>query len=164
MNRVLIIYYSRTGNVEKMARAVEEGVKEEGVTVEVKAVESVKVSDLVEAQGIIIGSPTYYGAAAAQIKSLLDRSVRYHGRLEGKVGAAFTSSANLGGGNESTILGLLQAFLIHGMIVQGDHQGDHYGAVALEAPDERANSQCRRLGQRTAALVKTLFANEEVSA
>ncbi len=163
MNKILIIYYSRTGNVEKMARAVAEGVEEEGGQARVEAAEAVKVSELLDAQGIIIGSPTYYGGPAAEIKSLLDRSVRYHGRLDGKVGAAFTSSANLGGGNESTVLGILQAFLIHGMIVQGDHQGDHYGAVALEAPDERAKAQCRRLGRRTAALVKILFPAEELN-
>ena len=46
--------------------------------------------------------------------------------------------------------------LIHGMIIQGNPQGDHYGAVAIGAPDSRASQQCVRLGQRVAKLVKTV--------
>jgi len=47
--------------------------------------------------------------------------------------------------------------LIHGMIIQGDPQGDHYGAVAIGAPDGRSTKQCLRLGARAAKLVKKLF-------
>jgi NAD(P)H dehydrogenase (quinone) len=93
---------------------------------------------------------------AAEIKKLLDDSVEFHGRLDGKIGAAFSSSANIGGGNETTILDILNAMLIHGMITQGDPQGDHYGAVAIDAPDSRATKQCIRLGSRVAQLVKKL--------
>jgi NAD(P)H dehydrogenase (quinone) len=93
---------------------------------------------------------------AAQIKELFDDSVKFHSKLEGKVGAAFASSANVGGGNETTVLDILNAMLIHGMIIQGDPQGDHYGAVAIGAPDSRATKQCVRLGSRIAKLVKRL--------
>jgi len=93
---------------------------------------------------------------AAEIKKLLDDSVKFHGKLEGKVGAAFASSANVGGGNETTILDILNAMLIHGMIVQGDWQGDHYGPVAIGAPDARANKECLRMGSRIARLVKRI--------
>ena len=93
---------------------------------------------------------------AAEIKKLLDQSVKFHGRLDGKIGAAFASSANVGGGNETTILDILNAMLIHGMIIQGDSQGDHYGAVSIDAPDSRATKQCTRLGSRVAKLVKRL--------
>ena len=88
---------------------------------------------------------------ASPIKKLLDDSVKFHGELEGKVGAAFASSANVGGGNETTILDIINA-----MIIQGDHQGDHYGSVAIGAPDGRALKQCLRLGERTARLVLRL--------
>ncbi len=156
MAKILIIYYSKTGNTEEMAKAVGEGVKEERVEVEVKRVEDTKVEDLLEADGIIIGSPTYYGGMAAPIKELLDGSVRFHGQLKGKVGGAFSSSANIGGGNETTIMGILSAFLIHGMIIPGTPEGDHYGPVAIGAPDGRSKSQCKDLGQRVARLVKRL--------
>ncbi|MBL7091977.1 MAG: NAD(P)H-dependent oxidoreductase [Candidatus Omnitrophica bacterium] len=154
--KILIIYYSQTGNTKKMAGLVAEGVKSEGVDVELKNVEEVKARELLKADGIIIGSPTYYGSMAYQIKQLLDESVEFHGELAGKVGAAFSSSANVGGGNETTILDIICAMLIHGMIVQGDSSGDHYGPVAIGAPDARASKQCKRLGQRVAELVKKL--------
>jgi len=154
--KILIIYYSQTGNTKKMAELVAEGVKSEGVDVELKNVEEVKARELLKADGIIIGSPTYYGSMAYQIKRLLDESVEFHGELAGKVGAAFSSSANVGGGNETTILDIVNAMLIHGMIVQGDSSGDHYGPVAIGAPDARATKQCKRLGQKVAKLVKKL--------
>ena len=156
MAKVLVVYYSRTGNTEKMAKLVGEGVKKEGMGVEVKKVEETKPEELLKADGIIIGSPTYYGSMAAELKELLDKSVKFHGQLEGKVGAAFSSAANIGGGNETTIMDILKAFLIHGMVVQGDSEGDLYGPVAIGAPDSRATSQCRKLGQKVATLVKKL--------
>ena len=72
------------------------------------------------------------------------------------IGGAFSSAANIGGGNETTILSILQAMLIHGMIVQGNPKGDHYGPVSIGSPDERVKKQCRELGQRVASLVKKL--------
>ena len=155
--KILVIYYSQTGNTKKMAQIVAEGVKSEGVDVELKDVGEVKAKELLKVDGIIIGSPTYYGSMAYQIKQLLDQSVEFHGDLDGKVGAAFSSSANIGGGNETTILDIINALLIHGMVVQGDTSGDHYGPVAIGAVDARASKQCKRLGQRTARLVKRVL-------
>jgi len=155
--KILITYYSQTGNTKKMAGLIAEGVKSEGVDVELKDVEKVKAKELLKVDGVIIGSPTYYGSMAYQIKRLLDESVEFHGQLSGKVGAAFSSSANIGGGNETTILDIVNAMLIHGMIVQGDASGDHYGPVAIGAPDQRSGKQCKRLGQKAAKLVKRLF-------
>ena len=156
MAKVLIVYYSKTGHTEKMANAVEEAVKEEGVEVVKKRVEDVQADELLEFDGIIIGSPTYYGIMAWPIKKLIDESVKFHGKLAGKVGAAFSSSANIGGGNETVILSILEALLIHGMIVQGEPKGDHYGPVAINEPDERALKGCKRLGQSVANLAKRL--------
>ena len=156
MAKVGIIYYSRDGNTEKMAHFVAEGVRGEGLEVVVKRVEDTSIDDLLKWEGIIAGSPTYYGGAAAPLKDLFDRSVKYHGQLEGKIGGAFTSSANVGGGNETTILSILQMMLIHGMIIRGSSRGDHYGPVSIESPDERAKKGCAELGARVARLVKRL--------
>ena len=157
MPKVLVIYYSRTGNTKRMAQEVARGVEKERVSVELNRIEDVKTDDLLNYDGIIIGSPTYYGTMASPIKKLLDDSVKFHGELEGRVGAAFASSANIGGGNETTILDIINAMLIHGMIIQGDHQGNHYGAVAIGAPDSRTLKQCLRLGERVAKLTKKLY-------
>jgi len=156
MAKILITYYSKTGNTEKMANAIEEAIREEDVEVVKKRAEETKVEELLNYDGIIMGSPTYYGVMAWPLKKLLDESVKFHGRLTGKVGAAFSSSANIGGGNETVILSILEAFLIHGMIVQGESKGDHYGPVSINAPDERAIKGCKRLGQNVAKLVKRL--------
>ena len=156
MAKVLVIYYSRTGNTEKMAELVAGGVRAGGVEVDVKKVEQVKPSELLGYDGIIIGSPTYYGSMAWEVKKLLDESVAHHGDLDGTVGAAFTSAANIGGGNETTLLSILQAMLIHGMVIQGDAEGDHYGRVSINRPDRRVETQCARMGKRVAALVKKL--------
>ena len=156
MARALVIYYSRTGNTKKMAESIVEGIKNEGMEVVMKEAKDVDAGELLKYDAIAIGSPTYYGTMASEIKKLLDDSVEFHGKLEGKVGAAFASSANVGGGNETTILDILNAMLIHGMIIQGDPQGDHYGAVAIGAPDSRATKQCVRLGSRIVKLVERL--------
>ncbi len=93
---------------------------------------------------------------AAQIKKLFDDSVEFHGKLEGKVGAAFASSSNVGGGNETTILNIINAMFVHGMIVQGDFMGDHFGPVSIGVPEYRVLKHCERLGERTAKLVLRL--------
>ena len=156
MSRVLIIYFSKTGNTEKMARVVAEGVNEEGVEPVLKKVDTASVDDLLSADGVIFGSPTYFGTMAAEIKSFLDESVKHFGKLNGKIGGAFSSSALLGGGNETTVLDILKALLIHGMIIQGTTGEGHYGPVALGAPDQTSSEACRKLGQRIACLVKKL--------
>jgi NAD(P)H dehydrogenase (quinone) len=98
----------------------------------------------------------YYGTMAAELKKLIDESVKHHGKLVGKVGGAFASSGGPGGGNETTVLDILKAQLVHGMIVQGDSGGDHYGPIAVGAPDERSRKECRKLGKRAAELAVRL--------
>ena len=156
MAKALIIYYSRSGNTRKMADFIAEGIKKEDIEPTVRDVKDVLPKDLLEFDAIVVGSPTYYGSMSAEVKKLFDDSVKFHGKLDGKIGAAFASSANIAGGNETTILDILNAMLIHGMIIQGDWQGDHYGAVAISAPDQRARKQCLRAGSRLGKLVKRL--------
>ncbi len=157
MVKILICYYSRSGNTKKMAYLVQKGaLMEDGVEVDTKDVKDVKVEDLRGYDGVIIGSPTYYGLPASQIKDLLDRSIKLHGKLQDRVGGAFSSSANVGGGNETTVMAMLQALMIHGMVVCGDSEGDHYGPVSIEKPDQRVEENCIRYGRRVAILAKKL--------
>ena len=156
MSTVLIAYYSRSGNTEKMAKRIDEVIKKEGVSTDLKKVTDVKPKDLLEYDGIIMGSPTYYGSMAWEVKKLFDESIACHGKLKGKIGGAFTSANNVGGGNETAILDMLNAMIVHGMIVQGEPLGDHYGPVGIGAPDERALKCCERLGKNIANLVKKL--------
>jgi NAD(P)H dehydrogenase (quinone) len=154
MSGILVLYHSRTGNVEKMAKAVAEGIRELDVDASLAHAASFKAGMLKDFAGVAVGSPTYYGTMAWEVKKVFDESVKLHGALEGKIGGAFTSSANPAGGNETTILEILHAMLVHGMVVQGTHSGDHYGPVAVGAPDKRALDACRSLGRRMARLVK----------
>lgn len=153
----LVIYYSRSGNTKQMATLIAEAMDKAGLSTKCKAVDEVSVDDLLKVDAVVVGSPTYYGHMAADIARLFDDSVSKHGKLDGKVGAAFSSSANIGGGNETTILNILTTMLIHGMVIQGDPQGDHYGPVSIGKPDERVANQCKRRGQRIAELTKSLF-------
>ncbi|MCM8813970.1 MAG: flavodoxin domain-containing protein [Candidatus Omnitrophica bacterium] len=157
MPKALIVYYSRSGNTKAIAEDIAAAVTQEGLAVDLRSVEKVQPAELSNYQLIICGGPTYYGGAPYQIKQLLDETVKFHGQLDGKVGGAFCSSANIAGGNETTLFSILNAFLIHGMIIQGDPRGDHYGPVAINAPDDRCRSGCRRYGQRLARLTKQLF-------
>ncbi|MCK9614960.1 MAG: NAD(P)H-dependent oxidoreductase [Candidatus Omnitrophica bacterium] len=156
MSKVVIIYYTRTGTTKKMAEIIHKEIKNNDIEADIFPVESVKPKQLLGYDGIIIGSPTYYGTLAAPIKQFLDDSVAFHGKFDGKIGMAFSSSANIAGGNETTILSILQALLIHGMIIQGDFKGDHYGPVAIGKIDKRCEDNCRRMAFRFIELARKL--------
>ncbi|MDD1759599.1 MAG: NAD(P)H-dependent oxidoreductase [Methanothrix sp.] len=158
MAKILVIYHSMTGNTAKMAEAVAQGARSAGADVAVKKAIDTTLDDLLRADGIIIGSPTYYGLMAAEIKQLFDRSSDVRGRLEDKVGAAFTSSASIEGGNQTALLSILQAMLIHAMIVVGDpmESGGHYGVIAIGEPSKEVLTSCQILGNRVASIAKRL--------
>ena len=157
MAKGLVVYYSRTGNTKQMADIIADAMNKAGLGTECKSVKKTRVEDLLAADAIVVGSPTYYGLMSFEIKKLFDDSVSNHGQLDGKIGAAFSSSANVGGGNETTVMGILQMMLIHGMVIQGDAKGDHYGPVSIGKPDARVESFCKRQGQRIAELTKKLI-------
>lgn len=157
MAKVLVLYFTRTGNTKAMAEIVADAAEKEGAEVVLKDVEDAKPDEMLDYDAIVAGSPTYYGGMAGKMKDYFDFSVAHHGKLSGKVGGAFSSSANIGGGNETTVLTILHAMLIHGMIVQGTAEGDHYGPVSVDAPDDRVKAQCEALGRRAASLAKKLF-------
>jgi NAD(P)H dehydrogenase (quinone) len=157
MAKGIVVYYSRSGNTKEMAELIAKGMNDAGLSTECRSVDKVRADELSAYDAVVLGSPCYYGQMAGPMKHLIDELVSRHGQLNGKIGAAFSSSANAGGGSETTILGILEAMLIAGMIVQGDPQGAHYGPLSVGKPDDKVRQQCERRGQRVAALVQRLF-------
>lgn len=152
--KVLIIYYSRGGTTKKMAEIIAEEIRKSDIEVKLISADIASAKDMLDYDGIIIGSPTYDGTMASEVKKLLDESVSFHGKLDGTVGASFSSSANVAGGNETTVLSILEAMLIHGMVVQGDFKGDHYGPVAVGKVDSRCEQNCKRFAHRFVELLR----------
>jgi len=158
---VLVLYHTRTGNTAALAKAIAEGVRTvDGVDCVLKSASEVAQTDFTSAGGVIAGSPVYFGSMAAELKTVFDKFVHIRGQMEGKVGAAFATSADASGGKETTILSILQAMLIYGMIVMGDPMDatGHYGVACVEQPDSQSASNAAKLGRRVAELVKKLHA------
>jgi NAD(P)H dehydrogenase (quinone) len=150
-------YDSVSGNTEKMAFAVAEGVRQvENIEVAVKKVGQASLNDLRNSDGIIMGSLTYYGQMSGRLKTFIDSSVKIHDKLQGKVGAAFTSAGGTATGAETTLLAILEVMLVHGMIVQGRSDDKHFGSTAVGAPHAKEIEHCKELGRRVAHLVLKL--------
>jgi NAD(P)H dehydrogenase (quinone) len=152
---VLILYYSKGGNTRKLAHQIAEGVKSvTGVNAVLRSTQEVTKEDFVGAAGIIAGSPVYFGVMAADLKRVFDEFVGVRTKMENKVGAAFASSGFWAGGNETTLMSILQCMLIYGMIIVGDPMSatGHYGAASVAAPDEKASDTAQKLGARVAEL------------
>lgn len=141
MSKVLVLYYSSYGHIEKMANAVAQGAREAGATVDVKRVPETVPDDVAKKSGfkldqaapiatvdelanydaIVLGVPTRFGSMPAQMKNFLDQTggLWAKGKLVGKVGSVFTSTATQHGGQESTILSTHTVLLHHGMVIVG---------------------------------------------
>ena len=158
--QVLILYYSRTGNTKLLAEEVAKGVREvQGADCIVKSTSEVTKNDLLAADGIITGSPNYFGSMASELKEIFDRFVGIRPDMENKIGAAFATGGDASGGRETTLLSILQAMLIYGMIVVGDPLDavGHYGVSGLDAPDSETARNAAKLGKRVALLVRKLI-------
>ena len=129
---VLVLYYSKGGNTRKLAEAIAEGVAQvDGVDAVLCHTRDVTRDDFVNADGLIVGSPVYFGTMAAQLKRVLDEFVGVRRKMENKVGAAFSTAGDASGGKETTIMSIIQALLIYGMIIVGDPLSatGHYGTA-----------------------------------
>jgi NAD(P)H dehydrogenase (quinone) len=153
---VLVIFDSSTGNTEKMAHAVKEGIIKVGVESVLRHVDKASVDELPKYQGIILGSPVYYGLPSWKIKKYIDESVKFHGKLDGMVGGAFASAGGTHTGAETTIIAINEMLLVHGMVIQGSSNGSHYGASSVGPPNDASLEACRKLGERVGNLVKKL--------
>ncbi|NNG21411.1 NAD(P)H:quinone oxidoreductase [Telluria aromaticivorans] len=141
MSKVLVLYYSTYGHIETMAKAVAEGARATGATVDLKRVpETVPEevaknahfklqqdapvatpNELADYDAIIIGAPTRYGRMPGQMAAFLDQTggLWARGALNGKVGGAFTSTATQHGGQETTLFSIITNLLHFGMTVVG---------------------------------------------
>ncbi len=156
---VLVLYYSKGGNTRKLAEAIAEGVGQvDGVEAVLRHTRDVTKDDFVAAAGLIVGSPVYFGTMAAQLKLVLDEFVGVRRKMENKVGAAFSTAGDASGGKETTMMSIIQALLIYGMIIVGDPLSatGHYGTACVGAPDATTRENGQRLGRRVAEFVKLI--------
>ena len=157
--QVLVMYYSRGGNTKKLAEAIAKGAQEvEDIRCILKPAAEVNKNDFLNSEGIIAGSPVYFGTMAAELKDVFDRLIGTRRHMESKIGAAFATSGHHTGGKETTIMSIIQAMLIYGMIIVGDplDASGHYGVACTGEPDKRAVQDGIKLGKRVASLVKKL--------
>ncbi|MDR3509545.1 MAG: NAD(P)H:quinone oxidoreductase [Caulobacteraceae bacterium] len=153
MTKVLVLYYSTYGHIETMAKAVAEGAREAGATVDIKRVpetapEAVakaahfkldqeapiaKVEDLADYDAIIIGAGTRFGRISSQMAAFLDQAggLWARGALNGKVGGAFTATATQHGGQETTLFSIITNLLHFGMVIVGLDYG-HGAQMTLD--------------------------------
>ena len=168
--KVLVLYYSAYGHIETMANAIAEGARAAGATVDVKRVPELvseeiakksyykldqaapiaTIADLENYDAIIVGTGTRFGRMSSQMAAFLDQAggLWARGALNGKVGAAFTSSATQHGGNETTLFSIITNLLHFGMTIVGLNYGfqgqmkldevtggSPYGATTISAGD-----------------------------
>jgi NAD(P)H dehydrogenase (quinone) len=162
MGKVLIQYYSETGHTQKMAELVAEGAGSvEGIEVRLKTVAESSVDDILWADGIALGAPTHLASIPWKLKKFWDEITNdAWGKIDGKIGCAFSSEGGLGGGAELTCMALLTILMNYGLMVFGitDYVAPqrtlHYGAAIPGEPRTRAEKDiCIRLGQRLAEWV-----------
>ena len=198
MSKVLILYYSTYGHIEQMAEAVAAGVRETGASVDIKRVpETVPeaiakgghfkldqtapvatVAELEQYDAIIIGAPTRFGRMPSQMAAFLDQAggLWARGALNGKVGAAFTSTATQHGGQEVTLFSIITNLLHFGLVIvglpysfQGQMRldeitgGSPYGATTIAAgdgsrqPSESELAGAKFQGKHVAEIANKLF-------
>lgn len=199
MTKVLVLYYSAYGHIEQMAAAVAEGARETGATVDIKRVPELvpddvakasyfkmdqeapvaTVADLENYDAIIIGTGTRFGRMSSQMANFLDQAggLWAKGALNGKVGAAFTSTATQHGGQETTLFSIITNMFHFGMTIVGldygfaaqmDNSkivgGAPYGATTItngdgsRQPSTEELDGARYLGRRAANTAAKLFA------
>jgi NAD(P)H dehydrogenase (quinone) len=153
MAKVLVLYYSAYGHIEKMAEAVAQGAREAGAEVDIKRVPELvpedvakksyykldqkapvaTIDELANYDAIVVGTGTRFGRMTSQMSNFLDQAggLWAKGALHGKVGGAFTSSATQHGGQETTLFTIITNLLHFGMVVVGLDYG-HAGQMTLD--------------------------------
>src|SRR5438874_5494378 len=159
MNRILVLYDSKSGNVAKMAQLVAEGARAISETeVRVRSVDEATAADVLWCDGLAVGSPTNMGLLSWKMKKFWDETMNEHWMsIDGKIACAFSSAGGWGGGMELACQSILTVLMNFGFLVFGvtDYAAKtttlHYGAVTAKEPrSEESQSACRLLGQRLA--------------
>ena len=142
--KVLVLYYSRSGNTKKMAKAIAEAMKSSAMSVTVEDVGKFNISLLPKYDGIVLGSPTYFSNVAWQVKKVIDESIVHYGggKLKGKVAGIFTSAGTMRDGKDC--LKMLQVAL-----------GFHHGMKVVEGilrvdgeSDKEVEKRCQEYGKK----------------
>jgi len=156
--QVLVLYYSKGGNTKKLAEEIARGVESAGVTALLKSAQEVTKEDFLASDGVIAGSPVYFGVMAWELKKVFDDFVAVRKKMENKVGAAFATGGHASGGKETTIFSILQCMMIYGMVVVGDPMSatGHYGTACVGAPDPETVENGFKMGARVAELCRKL--------
>ncbi len=153
MAKVLVLYYSAYGHIEKLAEAVAEGAREGGAEVDIRRVPELvpdevarkshykvdqpapvaKVEELANYDAIVVGTGTRFGRMSSQMANFLDQAggLWVKGALHGKVGGAFTATATQHGGQETTLFSIITNLLHFGMVIVGLDYG-HIGQMTLD--------------------------------
>ena len=157
--KVLVTYHSLSGNTERMAEAVADGVKSvSGTEVVLKRVGKVTADDLFSADAVVVGSPVYWSNMSGEVKTFIDNWQLKFGvfpefKLKNKIGAAFATGGQVSSGKEITMLTILAAMLGNQMIVVSG--GGAFGASATtegDSPgiDKKELTDAKELGRRVA--------------
>lgn len=139
--KTLIIYYSGSGNTERMSQEIAKGASKKSEVI-LKKVDEAAPEDLLEADVIILGSPCYFGNMCWQMKKFIDETTRIHGKLRGKRGGCFASAGSAKDGKE-TLLALRRALEVHGLEVVE-------GPLSTGVPSEDIKEKCREYGEAIA--------------
>jgi NAD(P)H dehydrogenase (quinone) len=147
VKRLLIVYFSQSGHTEAMAKAIGDGARSvEGVEVVHSIADATNNDELLAADGIVLGSPTWFRLPAWPLKRVIDESIAVYRQLAGRVGGAFTSTGTFVDG-VTCLRALKDSLEEHRIQMVGK------GVVAVGAPDEEELGYCRAYGCDLAACV-----------
>jgi NAD(P)H dehydrogenase (quinone) len=168
--RILIAYHSETGNTEKLAAAVRDGVASvSGVEAVLRKVADARADEIVKADGIILGTPVHWGNLSADSKRFLDRVGEVLGKAgktfgEGRTAAVFCTAGSASNGQDTSRLGAIAAFLAMRFVVIGGVNDEGFGSLGPQAVtggsppgiNDRDRAEARRFGERFARITLQL--------
>ena len=173
MGNVLVLYDSATGNTAKMAAAVADGAKKHLSPghVRLKSITRATKADVQWCDGLAVGAPTNMGILSWKMKKFWDVDLDdLWGKIDGKIGCAFSSAGGWGGGSELTCMSILTVMMNFGFLVFGvpDYVADkftlHYGAIIAGEPREKHEiDACNKLGERLAQWVSFYIDNKKTA-
>jgi len=193
MAKILVLYYSRNGSTENMARQVARGIESAGCEAVLRTVAEIStlcektadaipergapyatLDDLKNCDGLALGSPTHFGNMAGALKYFIDNTTElwFSGSLSGKPAGVFTSTSSMHGGQESTLLSMMQPLMHHGMLIMSipcneialketTSGGTPYGPSHLSTTgntlSDHEKTICQALGSRLAKTAVALL-------